>query len=287
MDDSAKKQGGGWHRPIDDEAKGLFLAGLKRGLSMEDAARNAGFSAGGFWKARKRDPAFDEAVEEMLELSNTPRFIAPGNGRPWQLKRIRRLRFVQWRKEVFLAHLAGTADVTAAAEAAGVCVSTICRHVAKDPDFAAAHREALETGYVRLEAEALRQRLEAQQRLRDGVLPAGEIAQEFERVLKLLQRWDRRGGKVGPRQVAHGRRKVWTFEQSIAELDRYLAALGIRILTEVEIAERMKARRDGEGGAIAKGEAGEENDGKSENGSHPGEACPERLPEGSRRGRDP
>jgi hypothetical protein len=229
---SEGKSGGGWHRPIGDEAKGLFLAGLKRGLSMEDAARNAGFSPAGFWKARRRDPAFDEAVEEMLELSNTPRFISPGNGRRWQLRRIRRLRFVQWRKEVFLAFLAGTCDVTAAAEAAGVCESTVWRHHARDPDFAAALQQALETGYARLEAEALRQRLEAQRLLREGVLPAGEIPQEFERVLRLLQRWDRRNGKVGPRTVAPGRRQSWTFEQAIAELDRYLAALGVPIIGE-------------------------------------------------------
>ena len=229
-----KASGGGWHPPIDDEAKGLFLAGLKNGLSMEDAARNAGRSPGGFWKARRRDSAFNEAVEEMLELSNTPHFISPGNGRRWQLRRIRRLRFVPWRKQVFLSHLAGTGDVTASAEAAGVCESTIYRHRARDPDFAAAFQEALEQGYARLEAEALRQRLEAQRQLREGVLPAGEIAQEFERVLKLLQRWDRRNGAVGPRRVAHGRRKAMTFEQAIEALDRQLAALGIPIIGEGE-----------------------------------------------------
>lgn len=228
------RHGGGWHEPIGDDAKGRFLAGLKRGLSMEDAARNAGHSPSGFWKARKRDTAFDTAVEEMLELSNTPRFVSPANGRRWQLRRIRRLRFVQWRKDVFLAFLAGTGDVTASAEAAGVCESTIYRHRARDPDFAAAFQEALEQGYARLEAEALRQRLEAQRQLREGVLPAGEIALEFERVLKLLQRWDRRNGAVDPRRVAHGRRKAMTFEQAIEALDRQLAALGIPIIGEGE-----------------------------------------------------
>ena len=258
MDDSANhgrtKGGGGWKAPIGDEEKGLFLAGLKRGLSMEDAARNAGYSAGGFWKARKRDPAFDEAVEEMLELSNTPRFVSPGNGRRWQLRRIRRLRFVDWRKEVVLAHVAGTCDLTAAAEAAGVCASTVHRHLAKDPDFAALFQAALQQGYPLLEAEALRQRLEAQRLLREGLLPAGEIPREFERILQLLQRWDRRNGKVGPRQIAHGQRKAMSFEQAIAELDRYLAALGIPLIGEDEpgteepgTATRSGPHSDGEG----------------------------------------
>jgi hypothetical protein len=242
MDDSAThdpgedggkpRKRGGWKAPIGDEAKGLFLAGLKRGLSMEDAARNAGYSPGGFWKARQRDPAFDEAVEEMLELSNTPRFVSPGNGRRWQVRRVRRLRFVPWRKQVFLSHMAGTCDLTAAAGAAGVCPSTVYRHLAKDPDFAALFRQALEVGYPLLEAEALRQRLEVQRLLREGLVPAGEIPAEFERILRLLQRWDRHNGTVGPRQVAHGRRQAMSFEQAIEELDRYLAALGIPLIGE-------------------------------------------------------
>ena len=143
---------------------------------MDNAARAAGFSLGGFWKARQRDPAFDEAFKEALELSNTPRFISAGNGRPLQLRRIRRLRFEPWRQEVFFAHFAGTCDETAAAEAAGVSTSTICRHRQKDPDFAEHYQAALEQGVVRLEAEALRQRLLAQQRLKDGLLPEGEVA---------------------------------------------------------------------------------------------------------------
>jgi hypothetical protein len=268
MDDSANhdtgkgggkpRNRGGWKAPIGDEAKGLFLAGLKRGLSMEDAARNAGYSPGGFWKARQRDPAFDEAVEEMLELSNTPRFISPGNGRRWQLRRIRRLRFVAWRKEVFLAHVAGTCDLKAAAEAAGICVSTVHRHLAKDPDFAALFQQALEVGYPLLEAEALRQRLEVQRLLREGLLPAGEIPAEFERILKLLQRWDRRNGKVGPRIVAHSRRQPMSFAQAIEELDCYLVALGIPMIGEEEqgTAARCCPQSDDEGNEKRTGDIG-------------------------------
>lgn len=224
-------------RLIDDEAKGIFLSELKRGLSVESAARAAGFTGGGFWKARQCDPAFDEAVGEALELSNTPRFISAGNNRPLQLRRIRRLRFVPWRQELFLTHFAGTCDETAAAEAAGVSTSTICRHRQKDPDFAEAYRAALEQGVVRLEAEALRQRLLAQQRLKDGLLPEGEVTQEFERVLKTLQRWDRKGGGIGVRPVARARLKSWTFEEAIVAIERKLKAIGIPILHEGDSAD--------------------------------------------------
>jgi hypothetical protein len=214
---------------IDDIAMGVFLAAVKRGAALKDAARAAGFTLGGFWRLRGRDRAFDLAVEEALDYSNVERFIAPGNGRRLQLKRVRRLRFVDWRKEVFLAEFARSCDETAAAEAAGVSTATVSRHCRIDPDFAEGRQRALEQGYDRLEAEALRQRLAAQQRLRAAEQagePLGpEAALEFERVLKLLQRWDRRGGRVGPRRVAPGRLRRWTFDEAIAALAAKLQAL--------------------------------------------------------------
>lgn len=240
------KQGdSGWRnaRRIDDEAKGIFLVELKRGLLIDNAARASGFSAGAFWKARKRDPAFDEAVQEALELSNTPRFISAGNGRPLQLRRIRRLRFEPWRKEIFFAHFSGTCDETAAADAAGVSTSTICRHRQKDPEFAEDYKAALEQGVVRLQAEALRQRLLAQQRLRDGVLPEGEVTQEFDRLMKTLDRFARKDGGVGVRHVSRGAVKAWTFEEAIDAIERKLKAIGIPIR---EIAEDDQAEEEGE-----------------------------------------
>ncbi len=216
-------------RRIDDEAKGIFLEELKRGLSVANAARAAGFTGGAFWKARKRDPAFDEAVQEALELSNTPRFISAGNGRPLQLKRVRRLRFEPWRQEVFFAHFAGTCDETAAAGAAGVSRSTICRHRQKDPDFAATYQAMLQQGVIGLEAEALRQRLLAQQRLRDGVLPEGEVTQEFDRLMKTLDRFARKDGRFGVRQVSRGSLKAWTFDEAIDAIERKLRAIGVAI----------------------------------------------------------
>lgn len=208
---------------------GIFLAALKRGAYLAEAARAAGFSPSGFARLRQRDPAFAAAWEEAMELSDAPRFIAPQNGRRLQLRKVRRTRFSDWRRELFLAHFAGTCDATAAAEAAGVCESTVYRHRVRDPDFAAAFQEALEQGYVRLETELVRQRLEAQKKLKEGVEATGEVAAEFERVLKLLTRWERRGAAVGPRTVAHGRQKSWTFDEAIALLERKLGALGVPI----------------------------------------------------------
>jgi hypothetical protein len=218
---------------IDDRAKGAFLAAIKRGAWLKDAAAAAGFTLCAFWRERKRDPAFDEAVEEMLEISNIPRFVRPSNRRALQLRRQRRLRFADWRQEVFLAHFAATCNETEAAEAAGVCRSTVYRLRRRDPVFAAAHQAALEQSYVRLEAEALRQRLEAQKRLAElldqGIDPDGALAEEFDRVMKLLARWDRGNGKIGPRTVSARSSESMSFDEAISLLARRLTSLGHKI----------------------------------------------------------
>jgi hypothetical protein len=217
---------------VDDEAMGVFLSALRNGALVQDAARAAGFALSTFNRLRKRDPAFAEAWEEAMELSAAPRFIAPQNGRRLQLRWSRCVRFVDWRKDIFLAHFAGTCDEAAAAKAAGVSRSTVIRHRQRDPDFAARRQAALELGYATLEAEALRQRLEAQQKLRDGILPEGEVTQEFERILKLLERYERRNGRVADRGVAHGRRRAWTLEEAIAAIEVKLRNLNIPIVGE-------------------------------------------------------
>lgn len=216
-------------RRIDKAAMGIFLAALKRGERLQAAAQEAGFSLAGFYRVRDRDPAFAAAWREALELSAVPHFVAPNNRRRLQLKKVRRLRFDERRQGVFLAYFAGTCDATAAAEAAGICVSTVYRHRAVDADFAAAFDAALEQGYVALEAEAVRQRLEAQRRLREGVAPAGEMAVEFERVLALLTRWERRNGRLGARAVGHGHQRRWTFDEAIELLEKKLKALNVPI----------------------------------------------------------
>jgi len=237
---------------IDAEARCIFLNAVRGGTALPEAAARAGFTISGFYSARKRDPFLRLAWQQAMELSGVEQrdrlraaragevvgekaAIAANNGRRVQLRRQRRVKFTPAKQELFLLHFAQTADFTAAAEAAGVHDDTVYKHRRRHPDFAALVQEALEQAFTRLEAEALRQRLEAQRKLREGIaagdVPA-ETAQEFERVLKLLQRWDRKSGQPGMRGIAPGRMKSWTFEQAIEALDRKLRAVNIPILGE-------------------------------------------------------
>jgi hypothetical protein len=231
---------------IDAAAKAGFLEALRAGARRDEAAKAAGFSCEAFYQARKRDPAFRlgwiyaleaSAAEEreqrrastLLALGDDERVeIAPNNQRILQRRTVRHTRFTDKRKKRFFDVFAGTADLFAAAEAAGVHVSTVYRHLRIDPEFTAACDEALAVAVASLEAEAVRQRLEAQARLRENLEPAGEMAQEFERVMKLLARYDRRDGRVARREVGRGQQRRWTFEEAIGALDKRLRALGLR-----------------------------------------------------------
>ena len=230
-------------RQIDKEAKARFLAALRAGAHRDEAAREAGFSAEAFYGARKRDPVFRLGWIWALELSAAEERdkhraatlhmadgieIAPNNKRALQKRRVRNVRFGAARKKIFIDHFAGTADVFASAEAAGVHYSTVYRHRAQDPQFAEDWDAALRQSYVLLEAESVRQRLEAQRRIRETPNPTGEMAKEFERVMLLLARMDRRDGRIGTRSVRHGQQKRWTFEEAMVALDKKLRALGLR-----------------------------------------------------------
>lgn len=81
--------------------------------------------------------------------------IAGGDRRRIQARKERSDAFSDARKQVFLDHLAGCCSVKRAAEAAGVAVTTVNNHRRRDPAFAQAFTEALESGYVALEASLL------------------------------------------------------------------------------------------------------------------------------------
>ena len=239
-----KSDSGPRRRRVDAAAKEAFLAALRGGAPRDRAAKQAGFTAEAFYYARRRDPSFRLAWLWALELSAADERsafataqlsyeagevrIVPNRNRPLQRRPIRRRLFDDARKRLFLAHLAGTADAHEAAAVAGIGYSTAAQHRLKDSEFAAAWDGILPHAYALLETEAVRQRLEAQRKLREGLCPTGEVAKEFERVMRLLDRYDRRNGRVGVREVAPGRERRWTFDEAIDWLDRKLQALGLR-----------------------------------------------------------
>jgi hypothetical protein len=150
---------------------------------------------------------------------------------------MRHVRFDVRRKGVFLAHFARSCDLAAAAAAAGVCERTVFNPLRLDPAFEAAFQAALKEGSRWLEAEAVRQRLQAQARLRAAMeaaeesgepLPFVERGIEFDRTMKLLARWDRRDGRLGPRQVGPEHQSSMDFEDAIVLVDRKLRNLGLR-----------------------------------------------------------
>jgi hypothetical protein len=154
--------------------------------------------------------------------------IETGNRRVLQLKKRRGFSFDERRQQLFLDYFAGTADADAAADAAGVSRQTVRAHMRRSPEFAALREEALHYAYARLEAEEVRRRLAMQKRLRDNLEPTGEMAKEFERVMTLLARYDRKSGRIGSRQHAASPGRVYTFEEAAIALDKALDALAIR-----------------------------------------------------------
>jgi hypothetical protein len=234
-------------RLITPEAKARFLDALRAGAGREEAAEAGDFPLNSFYAARMRDPvlrrAWDWAVEISVAEMRTRRAaaspswddgrvqVAPQRGRVLQRRTFRHVRFTPARRRNFLAHFASNADVCASAAVAGVSAATVYYTRRKDPDFAREMEETLREAYRRLEEEALRQRLAAQKALREvSEVPAQEAAAEFERVLKLLQRLDRRGARAG---CVEGERRpaehqAWTFEEAITALDKRLRFLGLR-----------------------------------------------------------
>ncbi|HET9638192.1 MAG TPA: hypothetical protein VFP12_03210 [Allosphingosinicella sp.] len=234
-------------RLIGEDDKARVLRSLRAGASREEAAAAAGFAMGSFYGLRLRDEVFRLAWDWAMELAAVEERgfrlspvveeagdetgevrIVPCNGRLLQRRRLRIVKFNEKRQQIFLDHFAGTADAKAAAAAAGVSYHAVRAHYRRNPEFAALWDETLRFAYAMLEAEAVRQRLEAQRRLSDNLQPTGEMAQEFERVMKLLARYDRRGGRVGTVERVPMAHQAWTWDDAIAALDKRLRALGLR-----------------------------------------------------------
>lgn len=233
------------HRQIGSSAKAAFLTGLRNGLRREDAAAVAGFSLMGFYNARARDPVFAADWKSALALPPAAARraqayaergevrIAGANRRLLQRRR-RLVRFDARRREIYIAHLVATGDTVAAAAEAGVSPSAVNYHRRRHRDFEQVHREALDSCYRRLETEAVRLSLAAQARLRAAMEAAGdsppkalleEQGAEFDRIMKLLARYDRKPRAPEANFKPGGRRQAWTFERAIAALDEAMDAL--------------------------------------------------------------
>jgi hypothetical protein len=221
-------KGGGRPR-IAALAMGIFIEKLGEGATQEEAARAAGHSRAAFYRLRRRDGEFAAMWAEAIARSSAKRFVHGGRRRTLQLRRVRSIRFTAERRQIFLDHFAGTANTAEAAAKAGICEGTVDAHRRKDPVFARRFLEALAHAVVKLEADVTARRLAEQKRLRD-IEPTGAPEPEFERAMKLLRRWDRQGAAApDSRIVGEGARKRWSFEDSLALLEKKLRNMGIPI----------------------------------------------------------
>ncbi|HEV7659182.1 MAG TPA: hypothetical protein VGO55_04985 [Allosphingosinicella sp.] len=209
-----------------------FVAAVRGGAPIVEAARAAGVTVATLYRRRKACAGFAAAWDEAAAASAGPELVCAVNGRAWQLARGgRRLRFGRARKQVFLDRFAATCNLALSARAAGLHPSTVHRHLARDPAFAAGFAEALAAGYEALEAEGVRQGLAAQEAYRIACGTADEealSAQSFERTMALLREYRRGDGRIGPRPV-HGRLTRWSFDKSMAALEKQLKAFGVGI----------------------------------------------------------
>jgi len=169
--------------PADQAAVVMALA---KGATIREAAAGVGFAARTLFRRRNACALFAASWAAAVEESARPILVEPGPGRGWQVKRMRRNRFTRERKALFLGHLAATCDVQAACREAGICSWTAYEHRRTDPAFADGWRRARETGCALLEAEALRRRLAAMERIDFEI---GEAPSTQDRIEDDLEFW--------------------------------------------------------------------------------------------------
>jgi len=228
-----------------DTQVAAFLFGLARGETVVAAAKAAGLVVTTLYGRRKRDPllaaCWREAAALAREADLAARRAAHAEaeedlgtvvrrhaGRRLVRKRKRPVEFDRDRKQVFLDHVAASCDLEEAALAAGISMSAFYRALKADPAFRTGFEEALQLGYLCLEAEALRQQREAQREYRLNPGDAEAKAKSFERTMHLLREYKRAaGGTVSMR--ADRSRARWTFEASIEAIEKGLKAFGVEI----------------------------------------------------------
>jgi hypothetical protein len=238
-----------------DTQMAAFLFGLARGATVQGAAAAAGMNAATLYYRRKRCAVFARVWREALEAWDAAAADADADadadaeggdgaargtvvrwhaGRGLMRKRKRPVEFDRKRKQAFLDHFAETCNLEASAAAAGVSLSPVYRALKMDAAFAEGFEEGLRIGYLFLEAEALRQQREAQTAYRISPKGKGAVqAQTFERTMQLLREYKRGQGRIGRRPV-EARLTRWSFEESMAALEKGLKVLGIRVREDGE-----------------------------------------------------
>lgn len=134
-----------------------FLQSLRDGIAVDAASKAVGVSSSTPYRRRETDPDFRTAWDAIRNVGAR----ATTTGR--NSRRDKR------RMERFLAELAETSNVAAAAAAADLCVSNVYRLRRTHPDFARRWYAALAEGYDNLEMELL-------QHLRSGDADAASSA---------------------------------------------------------------------------------------------------------------
>lgn len=196
-------------RPDTAEVQAAFLTALRGGALVVAAAKEAGAPIATLYRWRGRDPLFAMAWADSAALSAA----APG----------RRLRFDARRKRLFLTAFEASCNTRHSCALTGVNESIVYRHIRGDPAFRTDCRGALKRGYASLEAQAAAQRAEAARAMRSyEIAPTGTITADFEEIMKLLARYQRRDGSIGPRIVRRGRQQRWAFDDAIALLAKRL-----------------------------------------------------------------
>ncbi|MEM7780297.1 MAG: hypothetical protein AAF697_07910 [Pseudomonadota bacterium] len=132
--------------------------------------------------------------------------------------------FNQQKRELFLAHLAESSNVTRSAENADINPSTAYRARREDPEFARQWLAALYEGYIHLEMEVLR-------RLREGEMQAGDSARyDFANAVRLLAAHRDNAAR------AHAEQRNVSAAEVRASIDRKVKALREQVK-----AERLRA----------------------------------------------
>ncbi|HUQ14376.1 MAG TPA: hypothetical protein VM055_08890 [Novosphingobium sp.] len=120
-----------------------FLQSLRDGIGVHAASEAVGVSSSTIYRRRDLDPAFKAAWDAIRNVA--ARATPTGRGSPRDKRRIDR----------FLAELAETSNVAAAAAVAELAVSNVYRLRRTDPAFAKRWYAALSEGYDNLEMELL------------------------------------------------------------------------------------------------------------------------------------